>query len=139
MLKNEASQKVAAQMITIASGAAFTGSVTAYYAGDGGTQTLIGAATHLGNGVHVVTLSAAQTNFDHIAFTFVGTGAITSTVQVYPLPLSLQDLYDAANAALLNGPVAYIDVDPLESTLTVTSESVTLAVTDEDVTVTCGN
>jgi hypothetical protein len=89
MKKNVASQSIGAQMITAADGTAFTSTVTVYVTGDNGTQTIgqatspLGRAVHEGNGYHSYTPTQAETNYDHIAFTFKGTAAITATVQLY--------------------------------------------------------
>jgi hypothetical protein len=88
MRKNVAGQKVSAQMLGT-SGSAFTGAVTVYVTGDAGTQTLgegsspSGEATHEGNGLYTYTPTQAETNYDHIAFTFTGSSAVPVTVQVY--------------------------------------------------------
>lgn len=85
MKKNVASQSIGAQMVTAADGTAFTGAVSVLVTLDNGTQTS-GAGTapaHEGNGYHSYTPTQAETNGDHIAFTFTGTGAIPATVQVY--------------------------------------------------------
>lgn len=86
MKKNVASQVIGAQMVAT-DGTAFTGSVTVYVTGDGGTQALgsvgSGACTHEGNGFHTYNPAQAETNYDHIGFTFIGTGAVPVTVQVY--------------------------------------------------------
>lgn len=88
MKKNVGSQIIGAQLVNATTGAAFTGSVTAYVTGDGGTQAVgsvgSGACTHEGNGFHTYAPAQAETNFDHIGFTFIGTGAVPATVQVYP-------------------------------------------------------
>jgi hypothetical protein len=88
MKKNVASQVVGAQMVSATDGSAFTGSVTVSVTGDGGTQATgsvgSGACTHEGNGFHTYAPSQAETNHDHVAFTFTGTGAIPATVQIYP-------------------------------------------------------
>lgn len=88
MRKNTAGQVIGAQMINATTGAAFTGSVTVYVTVDGGTQAAgsvgSGACTHEGNGFHTYAPAQAETNGDHVAFTFTGTGAIPATVQVYP-------------------------------------------------------
>jgi hypothetical protein len=88
MKKNVASQKIGAEMVAAADGTAFTGSVTAYVTGDGGTQAVgsvgSGACTHKGNGFHVYAPAQAETNYDHVAFSFIGTGAVPSTLQIYP-------------------------------------------------------
>lgn len=87
MKKNVASQVVGAQMVTAADGTAFTGSVTCYVTGDGGAQAIgsvgSGACTHEGNGFHTYAPAQAETNYNHVAFTFIGTGAIPATVQIY--------------------------------------------------------
>ena len=85
MKKNVANQSIGAEMITAADGTAFTGTVAVAYTIDGGTQTTGGgtAPSHEGNGYHSYTPLQAETNGDHVAFTFTGTGAIPATVQVY--------------------------------------------------------
>lgn len=88
MKKNTASQVIGAQMVSASDGSAFTGAVTCYVTGDGGTQAAgsvgSGACTHEGNGFHTYAPAQAETNYDHIAFTFTGSGAVPATVQVYP-------------------------------------------------------
>lgn len=87
MRKNVAGQVIGAQMISASDGSAFTGSVTCSVTGDGGTQATgsvsSGACTHKGNGFHTYAPAQAETNYDHIAFTFTGSGAVPVTVQVY--------------------------------------------------------
>lgn len=87
MKKNVAGQKIGCQMVNATDGSAFTGSVTVYVTGDAGTQAAgsvgSGACTHEGNGYHTYAPAQAETNYDLVAFTFVGTGAIPATVQVY--------------------------------------------------------
>ena len=87
MKKNTASQVIGAQMVSATDGSAFTGTVTVYVTGDGGAQALgsvgSGVCTHEGNGFHTYLPATAETNYDHIGFTFIGTGAIPSTVQLY--------------------------------------------------------
>jgi hypothetical protein len=87
MKKNLAGQKVGVQMLTAADGSAFTGAVTVYVTVDAGTQAVgsvgSGACTHEGNGFHTYAPAQAETNGDHVAFTFIGTGAVPVTVQVY--------------------------------------------------------
>jgi hypothetical protein len=87
MKKNVAGQKVGSQMITAADGTVFTSTVTAYVTGDAGTQAIgtvgSGVCTHEGNGYHTYAPSQAETNYDLTAFTFIGTGAIATTLQAY--------------------------------------------------------
>lgn len=87
MRKNVAGQVIAAEMVSVDDGSAFTGTVTVYITGDGGAQAIgtvgSGVCTHEGNGLHTYQPSQAETNYTHIAFTFVGTGAVPVTIQVY--------------------------------------------------------
>lgn len=87
MKKNVASQKVGAQMVSATDGSAFTGSVTVYVTLDAGTQAVgsvgSGACTHEGNGYHTYAPAQGETNGDLVAFTFIGTGAVPASVQVY--------------------------------------------------------
>ena len=87
MKKNVAGQFIGAQMVAAADGTAFTGAVTVAVTGDAGTQATgsvgSGACTHEGNGYHTYAPAQAETNYDLVAFTFIGTGAIPATVQVF--------------------------------------------------------
>lgn len=89
MKRNTASQVVCGQLINKADGTPCTsGTTTVYVTGDGGTQAAgsvgSGACTHEGNGLWSYAPAQAETNYDHIAFTFVNASAINATVQVYP-------------------------------------------------------
>lgn len=74
-------------MVAAADGSAFTSSVTVSVTGDAGTQATgsvgSGACTHEGNGYHTYAPAQAETNYDLVAFTFTGTGAIPATVQIF--------------------------------------------------------
>jgi len=87
MIRNGDGQKIGAQLVSATDGSNFTGTVTVYVTIDAGTQTIgsvgSGVCTHEGRGYHTYTPTAAETNGDLIAFTFTGSGAVTSTVQVY--------------------------------------------------------
>tara|TARA_R110000824_G_scaffold46331_1_gene133311 strand:+ start:368 stop:2026 length:1659 start_codon:yes stop_codon:yes gene_type:complete len=84
MKKNVASQSIGAQMITIADGSDFTGTVAVEVTIDGGTKTAGGGSvTHEGEGYHSYGPTQAETNGNHIAVSFAGTGALTQTIQVY--------------------------------------------------------
>lgn len=89
MIKNTASQSIGAQMVNATTGAAFAGTVTVYITGDAGTQAIgsvgSGLCTSEGNGYFTYAPSQAETNYDLIAFTFTGTGAIPATIQVATL------------------------------------------------------
>lgn len=104
MKKNVSSQIVGVQMITAADGTAFSGSVTCYVTGDNGTQTLgtvgSGVCASKGNGLFNYAPSQAETNYNFIQFTFIGTGAITQTLPVYTDFPQTGDAYDVGNTRL---------------------------------------
>lgn len=108
MKKNVASQSVGAEMITAADGTAFTGTVAVSVTIDSGTQAGGGgtAPAHEGNGYHSYTPTQAETNGDHIAFTFTGTGAIPSTTQVYTAFPQTGDSFLRLPAALIGGRIS---------------------------------
>lgn len=87
MKRNVSSQIVGAQMVDVSTGGAFAGAVSVYVTGDGGTQAIgsvgSGVCTAEGNGFFSYAPTQAETNYDHVAFTFIGTGAIPATVQIY--------------------------------------------------------
>lgn len=85
MKKNVASQVIGAQMVSASDGSAFTGTATVVITVDGGTQSASGGTgpTHEGNGFHSYIPTQAETNGDHVAFTFTGSGAVPVTIQVY--------------------------------------------------------
>lgn len=93
MIANLAGQPIGCQMTKASDGSEFTGAVTVYVTGDNGTQAIGanggGLCTHDGHGYHAYQTALADTAFSrHIAFTFVGSGAITRTIQV-GLPYAL--------------------------------------------------
>ena len=85
MKKNVASQVVCAQLVATADGSAVTtGTTTVYVLGDGGTQgSGSGIVTHEGNGCWSYAPTQAETNYDHIAFTFTNSSAVSVTINVY--------------------------------------------------------
>lgn len=116
MKKNVASQSIGVQMITAADGTAFTGAVSVLVTIDNGTQTAGGgtAPAHEGNGYHSYAPTQAETNGDHIAFTFTGTGAIPATVQVYTSFPQTGDNYTRLGApagASVSADVAAVKTD----------------------------
>lgn len=94
MRKNTTGQYVAFQAISKTDGSdVITGTPVVYYTIDGGTQAQTTAtAVHEGNGQWSVALSQAETNGDHIVFSFVLTGAVTQTVNVYTIDADLTNL-----------------------------------------------
>jgi hypothetical protein len=88
MIRNQAGQTIGAQMLARADFTEFSGSVTVYVKGDSGSQALgangSGVCVNEGHGYYSYTPTQAETDYAHVAFTFVGSGAITFTVQVAP-------------------------------------------------------
>ena len=86
MKKNTAGQKIGCHIYNASDGSDFSGSVTVYVTGDAGTQAIgtvgSGVCTDEGNGYFTYTPDQAETNYDLIAFTFTGSGALSATVQV---------------------------------------------------------
>ena len=94
MIKGQAGQTIGAQMINASTGGAFVGTVTVYIDGDNSGQAIgtvgSGICTAAGQGYYAYAPSLAETNYNFIAFTFVGTGAIPATIQVATLTTSQQ-------------------------------------------------
>ncbi len=107
MQKNVSGQKIGAQMIDATTGAAFTSAVTVAVTIDAGTQATgtvgSGACTHEGNGYHTYAPSQAETNGALLAFTFIGTGAVPATVQVFTTGFDPTAAQLPANVTQWNG------------------------------------
>lgn len=89
-LKNVAGQEVGAQLLDIdGSGNENSDPVLVYVTLEDGNQALGatggGSATHKGKGYYVYTPTAGETNANHVAYTFVATGAVPVTIQMYPV------------------------------------------------------
>jgi hypothetical protein len=121
MKKNVAGQNIGCQMVSATDGSAFTGAVTVYVTGDAGTQAAgsvgAGACTHEGNGYHTYAPAQAETNYDLIAFTFIGTGAVPATVQVYPSFPQTGDSYAEVTSGTYGLSAIKGYVDGVESSL----------------------
>jgi hypothetical protein len=115
MFKNLAGQRVGAQMITAADGTPFTGAVTVYVTGDGGAQAVgsvgAGACVHEGQGFHTYAPAQAETNYDHIAFTFIATGAINATVQTWTRAGDAYTRLGAPAGASIAADIASVQTD----------------------------
>lgn len=87
MKKNVAGQKVGVDLIKVADGLVFTGTARVAITIDGGVQdtTPGGTVVNEGRGFFSYDPTQAETNGDHIAFTFDDSGAlaVARTVQVY--------------------------------------------------------
>lgn len=92
MRKNVASQHVAAQMNSRTDGSPLTTGVSAFVTIDGGTQTAGGGTlTHEGNGHWDYLPTQAETNGNHVAFTFVHATGVNQTVNTYPVAFDPSD------------------------------------------------
>lgn len=87
MRKNVASQFVAFQAVSATDGSAVTsGTPAVYYTIDGGSEgTGSGTIAHEGHGTWSYACAQAETNGNHVVFTFVLSGAVSQTVNVYPV------------------------------------------------------
>jgi len=87
MRKNVSSQRIGAEMVWASSGTIFTTSTLVYVKGDASSQNLgatsSGVAVYVGQGYHEYVPTQAETNYDHIAFTFTTTNALSVTLNVY--------------------------------------------------------
>lgn len=120
MKKNVSGQKVGAQMVSATDGSAFTGAVTAYITLDAGTQAVgtvgAGACTHEGNGYHTYAPSQAETNGDLVAVTFIGSGAVPATLQIYTsFPQTTDNQANLPNSGALTTIQA--DLDDIQTRL----------------------
>ncbi len=117
MKKNVASQVVGAQMVDKDTGLAYTGTVTAVYSGDGGAQSACSGTgpTHLGNGWHKYVPQQAETNYNHIAFTFTATSAVPVTVQVYTTFPQTGDAYADTQSISARAVSIYADTQSISA------------------------
>lgn len=90
MIKNTSGQAVSAQLVAVADGEDVTSGTTAVYVtGDAGTQAPgAGTVTHEGNGCWSYQPAQAETNYDHVSYTFVNSAAVSVTVQRDPITLA---------------------------------------------------
>lgn len=99
MKKNVASQLIGAHMISATDGSDFSDTVTIYITGDAGLQAIgtvdDGVCVYKGNGYHIYSPAQGETDYDMIAFTFIGSGAISVTVQVFTTFPQTGDSFDA--------------------------------------------
>lgn len=116
MKKNVSGQVIGAQMVSAADGSAFLGNVDVYITIDNGTQFRgnVGSPNNCvnkGNGLHIYLPTQAETNGDHIAFTFIGTGAVPATIQVYTGVQQTADVGALVSGGAVAANVTRIDSD----------------------------
>ena len=116
--KNTAGQVVAFQAVSTTDGSAVTtGTPTVYYTIDGGTQgTGAGTTTHEGNGCWSYAPAQAETNGNHVVFTFTLTGAVSQSVNVYPVAFNPTDAVRLGLTALPNAAAGAAGGLPTDST-----------------------
>jgi len=102
MKKNVAGQVIGAHLISKTDGSnVTTGTTTVYVTGDNGTQASgSGTVDHKGNGFWTYAPTQAETNYNHVAFTFVNSSAVSVTVQVYTNYPQSGDSYPTVNTNL---------------------------------------
>jgi hypothetical protein len=100
MRKNVASQVVAGQVNSRVDGSPLTSAAVILVTGDGGAQGAgAGTLVHEGNGCWSYVPTQAETNFNHVAFTFGHATGVYNTVNVYPVAF---DPYDVVDLGLTN-------------------------------------
>jgi hypothetical protein len=145
MKKNVAGQSVGAQMIDLdGSGNEGSDPVLVYVTKDGGAMALGsvggGGATHEGHGYYSYAPAQAETNANHVAFTFVGAGAIPVTVQVYPEAFpATGDAYDLLASLLGTDGLLNVNVQAFQGRSDVVRKMVRLAKGIVEVTVGAGS
>lgn len=127
MKKNVSGQVVVAQLNSKTDGSAVTaGSTTVWVLGDGGTQSSgSGTVTHEGNGCWSYIPTQAETNYDHVAFTFVNSSAVIATIQVWTGVPQTGDSFArlgapanasvSADIAAVNTKTANLPTDPADA------------------------
>lgn len=105
MRKNVAGQSISKSLISKTTGDAVTsGTTSVYVTGDNGTQTAGGGTVaHKGNGEWSYAPTQAETNYTHIAYTFVNSSAVTETVNVYTVGQDFTAAQLAANVTQISG------------------------------------
>ena len=118
MRKNTAGQVVAFQAVSTTDGSAVTtGTPVVYYTIDGGTQgTGAGTSTHEGNGCWSYAPPQAETNGNHVVFTFALSGAVSQSVNVYPVSFDPTDSVRIGLTALPSAAAGAAGGLPTDST-----------------------
>jgi hypothetical protein len=117
MRKNVAGQIISGHLVNKTDGSdVTTGATSVLVTKDGGAQgAAAGAVTHKGNGEWSYAPTQAETNANHLAFTFVNAAAVSQTLNVYTigydpqanLPAQLKAIdNDALTAAALAADAA---------------------------------
>ena len=118
MRRNVAGQVVAFQAVSTTDGSAVTtGTPVVYVTIDGGTQgTGAGTSTHEGNGCWSYAPAQAETNGNHVVFTFTLTGAVSQSVNLYPVAFDPTDSVRIGLTALPSAAAGAAGGLPTDST-----------------------
>jgi len=116
--RNVAGQVVAFQAVSTTDGSAVTtGTPVVYVTIDGGTQgTGAGTSTHEGNGCWSYAPAQAETNGNHVVFTFTLTGAVSQSVNLYPVAFDPTDSVRIGLTALPSAAAGAAGGLPTDST-----------------------
>lgn len=121
MKRNQSGQTTGVQLTSLDGGDVTTGTTTVYITGDDGTQAIgtvgSGVCTHKGHGYWTYKPSQAESDFEHIAFTYVNSLAMTATVQVYTAYPQTGDAYGliGANGSGLTSLAAQSTADAIKA------------------------
>ena len=106
MYRNVAGQIICAQLVSKTDGSdVTTGTTNVFVVKDGGTQASSGTATSEGNGLWSHSPSQANTDGDHLVFTFVNSVAVSQSAQVYPSDKAAADALNASAKTIGFGTV----------------------------------
>lgn len=115
MRRNVAGQRVSAQLVSKSDGSdVTTGTTTVYVTIDGTQSTGAGTVAHAGQGSWTYAPTQAETNGDHIAFTFKNSTAVSAIVNVYPTFPQTGDSFARLGApagASISADVAAVQAD----------------------------
>jgi hypothetical protein len=116
--KNTAGQVVAFQAVSKTDGSdVTTGTPVVYYKIDNGSQaTGTGTVTHEGNGSWSYAPTQAETNGNHVAFTFTLSGAVSQLLNLYPVAFDPTDSVRIGLTALPNAAAGAAGGLPTDST-----------------------
>lgn len=129
MRKNIPGQFVAGQLISKLDGSVIATGVSVVCSQDNGAQAAgIGTLVYKGNGVWIYLPTQAETNGNHVVFTFIHPSAVVTSVQIYTIG------YDPQNPGFSGGTGAFLvtvtvtdGVNPLQGVIVQVTDLVTPA------------
>ncbi|TXH56262.1 MAG: hypothetical protein E6Q97_06655 [Desulfurellales bacterium] len=132
MRKNVSGQAISANLLSKTDGSAVTtGTTTVYVTGDAGTQVSGGGTvTHKGNGEWSYAPTQAETNYTHIAFTFVNANAVGQTLNVYTVGQDFTGATLASTVTTNNDKTGYSLTAPYDAAKTAAQAGDEMALTE---------